>query len=459
METMLQNHYRIFVVEDDKIYGKSVTDALIMGFQEYEVSWYKSGKDCLDNLHLQPHIITLDYNRADKMPSEEILHKIHDFNPEIPVVIISGQRDVKVAVKLLKEGAYDYIVKDHESIPKLLNLLGKIQEKQKLLNDYSTLKQEVTRHYSFRKIIIGNSKEIQEVFFLMEKSAGTKIITTITGETGTGKDLVAKAIHYNSFYRKGPFIIVNMAAIPSELIESELFGHEKGAFTGALTRRIGKFELANNGTIFLDEIAEMPLNLQSKLLRVLQDKEITRIGGNNSITVKTRIIVATNKNLEEEVQKGNFREDLYYRLLGFPIHIPPLRNREDDCLVLAKYFLDDFCKQNELNKMTISVDAQNSILSYNWPGNVRELKAIIERAAVMTNDDMIHVTHLNFSAPLRKDKDTIFDEKLTMEDYKFKILRFYLQKYDNNIDKVSRILKMSKATIYRMLKLKPVSAN
>ena len=453
---MNKKDLHIFIVEDDANYGQNLSDIIDQSFPEYQIHWFKTGQDCLDNIHLHPSAITLDYNRADKMPSDEILNQIHDFNPEIPVIIVSGQIDVKVAVNLLKEGAYDYVVKDNESIPKIVHLIEKIIEKQKLITENSSLKKEVSKKYSFNDIIIGNSKVVHDVFDLMEKASGTNILVTINGETGTGKDLVAKAIHYNSSFSKGSFVVVNMAAIPNELIESELFGHEKGAFTGAITRRVGKFELAHKGTIFLDEIAETPLHLQTKLLRVLQDKEITRVGGNETVKVITRIVVATNKNLEEEVHKGNFREDLYYRLMGFPIKLPPLRERGDDCLILAKHFLDDFCAQNNMEPLTLDTDAQNAILQYEWPGNVRELKAIIERAAVMTNKGAITKESLNFSSPAKLISQ-FFDPNSTLEEYKFKILDYYLKKNNNNIDKVSRKLELSKATIYRMLKAKPMA--
>jgi transcriptional regulator with PAS, ATPase and Fis domain len=243
---------------------------------------------------------------------------------------------------------------------------------------------------------------------------------------------------------------VNVTAIPSELIESEMFGYEKGAFTGANTRKIGKFELANKGTIFLDEIGEMDINMQAKLLRVLQEKELTRIGGNKAIKFDARVIVATNKNLAKEVEKGNFREDLYYRLLGLPIEIPPLRFRGNDILILAKFFVDEFCKENKMNMLQISSKAQEKLMKYPFPGNVRELKAVMELACVLTNTDIIEEDHISFNSTNAK-SDFLLEED-TLQGYVQKIVKYYLQKYNNNVMVVAKKLDIGKSTIYRMLK-------
>jgi len=299
-------------------------------------------------------------------------------------------------------------------------------------------------------VIKGNSPAITRIFDLIDKATQTSIVVSLLGETGTGKDLVAKAIHYNSPRKVGSFVPINVSAIPSELIESEFFGYEKGAFTGANTRKKGKFELANDGTIFLDEIAEMDTNMQTKLLRVLQEKELTRVGGNATIKFDARVIVATNKDLAEEVNKGNFREDLYYRLLGLPIELPPLRERGDDILILAKFFLDEFCKENKLDKKVLSQEAQKRLLQYTYPGNVRELKAIIDLAAVMSNSNMINETDISFS---KKGFTTeLLNDDDTLEGFTRKILQHYLRKYDRNVLKVAKKLDIGKSTVYRMMK-------
>lgn len=283
----------------------------------------------------------------------------------------------------------------------------------------------------------------------MDKAAKTNITVSVTGETGTGKELVAKAIHYNSTKKKMPYVAVNVAAIPKELIESELFGHEKGAFTGAVARRLGKFEEAHKGTIFLDEIGELDISLQAKLLRVLQEKEITRVGGNTIVPIDTRIIVATHKNLAEEVQKGNFREDLYYRLLGLPINLPPLRDRGGDILVLAKHFLEEFSKENELGKKTLSPGAQEKLLSYSFPGNVRELKAMVELAAVLSDEDQVQEYDINFNAT-HASRDFLSQER-PLKEYTREIIQYYLDKYDSNVLLVASKLDVGKSTIYRMI--------
>jgi DNA-binding NtrC family response regulator len=323
-----------------------------------------------------------------------------------------------------------------------------------LVNEINTLKQEITEKYEFGNSIIGNSPAIKKVFDLMQKAIKTNITISITGETGTGKELVAKAIHYNSSRRKKPFIPVNISAVPKELIESELFGHEKGAFTGAVTRRIGKFEEADGGTIFLDEIAEMELSLQAKLLRVIQEREVTRVGGNSLIPIDVRLLVATHKNLADEVKNGSFREDLYYRLLGMPIQLPPLRDRETDIIVLAKYFLSNFCHENDMDDLTLSREAQEKLLRYHYPGNIRELKSIIELSAVMCNEREITAEDINFSSP--KSEENFTYQELSLKEYNDRIVDFFLRKYDNNVLKVADILDIGKSTIYRYLKEKTV---
>ncbi|MFI5164810.1 MAG: sigma-54-dependent transcriptional regulator, partial [Bacteroidia bacterium] len=312
----INSEFKIFVVEDNEWYCEMLAHHLSLN-PDYHVKKFFSGDEILRAIHENPAIVCLDYSLPDKNGSE-ILKKIKEFNPDIQVIIISGQEDIGVAVKLLKEGAYDYLLKNEETKDMLWNAINNIRQNMDLKKEIIDLKKEVVKKYDFSNIIIGKSNALAKTFQLIEKAAQGKITVSITGETGTGKELVAKAIHYNSERKNKPFVAVNVTAIPKELIESELFGHEKGAFTGANTRRIGKFEEANGGTLFLDEIAEMDISLQSKLLRALQEHEITRVGSNAAIPVDNRIIVATHKDLAEEVKKGNFREDLYYRLLGLP---------------------------------------------------------------------------------------------------------------------------------------------
>ena len=443
------NSFKIFIVEDDPLYGEMLKYHLSLN-PDNEVVKFETGEECLRNLYQAPSLISLDYSLPD-MSGFEVIKKVKEYNQDIPIVIVSGQEDVATAVKLLKDGAYDYFVKDEDTKERLWNTLKNIKERLELKEEINVLKEEIGKKYEFKKIIRGNSPAIKQIFKLIEKATTTNITVSLYGETGTGKELVAKAIHYNSIRVKYSFVPINVTAIPSELIESEFFGHEKGAFTGANSRKIGKFEMANKGTIFLDEIGEMDINMQAKLLRVIQEKELTRVGGNRPIKFDARVIVATNKNLSKEVQKGNFREDLYYRLLGLPIEIPPLRYRGNDILILAKFFVDDFCKENKLDKMEISAKAQEKLLKYPFPGNVRELKAVMELSCVLTNSGVIAEDHITFNSTNAK-SDFLLEED-TLQGYVKKIVKYYLQKYNNNVMVVAKKLDIGKSTIYRMLKM------
>ncbi len=445
------NHCKIFIVEDDPFYGELLKRHLQLN-PDNEVFLYKSGKECIENLHIKPDMISLDYRLPD-MQGDEVMRKVFLEYPEMPIVIVSGQEDVKTALDLLDKGAYDYFVKDNDTKNRLWNLINKIREKEKLISEIDELKDEVGRKYNFNNIK-GNSPAIKNVFKLLDKALKTRITVSITGETGTGKELVAKAIHYNSKFAKSPFVAVNVAAVPTELIESEMFGHEKGAFTGAAARKIGKFEQANTGTLFLDEIGEMDLGMQAKLLRALQEREITRVGGNDVINIDSRLIVSTNRNLAEEVRKGTFREDLYYRLLGLPIELPPLRARGNDIIILAKFFIQDFCKVNGLSQKTLSAESQEKLMKYPYPGNVRELKAIIELACVMADNDEIAGENINFNST-----DSITDfliEECTLGEYNRRIIKYYLDKHDGNVVLAAKKLDIGKSTIYRMLKNKEI---
>lgn len=439
---------KIFVVEDDQLFAKTLKFHLSLN-PDYEVELYPDGKKCLDNLYKNPAMITLDYNLPG-LTGLQVMRKIKELNKDIPIIVISSQHDVKVAVDLLKEGAYDYIVKDEDMFQRMWKALNEINEKMLLQKKINELEQEIGKKYKFENLIKGQSSAILGVFNLMDKAIRTNITVSISGETGTGKELVSKAIHYNSDRRNKPFIAVNVSAIPSELIESELFGHEKGSFTDAVARRIGKFEEANNGTLFLDEIGDMDMTMQTKLLRVLQEEEVTRVGGNNTIKLNVRLIVATHKNLAEEVKKGNFREDLYYRLLGLPIMLPPLRDRDNDIIILAKHFVDEFAVKNKLGKLTISPSAQEKLRKYPFPGNIRELKAVIELAAIMTNNDVINPEHVVFNST--SELEGLLSEELTMREYYTRIIKHYLKKYNNKVTKVAEILDIGKSSIYNLMK-------
>ncbi len=444
----MEKNIRIFAVEDDPTYLKFLEYVLSLN-PDFEVFFYSTGTDCIKNLHLKPSIIILDYTLPD-ISGDEVLAKVKNFDPAIQVIIVSGQEKIGTAVHLLKHGAYDYIIKNEDTKDLLLNAINNARKSLSLSLEVQSLRSELSEKYDFENIITGNSNAMKNVFALMKKAVNNNITVSITGETGTGKELIAKSIHYNSLRKKGPFVPVNIAAIPRELIESELFGHEKGAFTGAVTRRIGKFEEAQNGTIFLDEIGEMDMNLQAKLLRVIQEKEVTRVGGNNTIKLDVRVLVATNKDLAEEVKKSRFREDLYYRLLGLPILVPPLRERGNDVIILAQHFLTEFCRENKMQDLRFTKNAIEKLLKYHYPGNVRELKSIVELAAVLSDGPEIDEDDIRYNS-IMDDKKLNFEE-LTLREYNFAIIRHMLEKYDNNVLKVAKKLDIGKSTIYRYLK-------
>lgn len=439
---------KIFVVEDDPAYSKFLRYVLGLN-PDYDVEYFSTGKECLQNLHKNPTVVTLDYSLPD-MPGEKVLEEILSVIPEAQVIIVSAQEKISTAVDLMKAGAYYYIPKDTEAKDRLLYTIKNAREKVSQLKEIVQLKKEISEKYEFEKSIIGTSIPIKKIFDLMEKAVKTNISVSISGETGTGKELIAKAIHYSSKRKNQPFVAVNIAAIPRDLIESELFGHEKGAFTGAITRRIGKFEEADGGTLFLDEIGEMDPNLQAKLLRVLQEREVTRIGGNQVIKLDVRIIAATHRDLSLEVKEGRFREDLYYRLLGLPIHLPPLRERGTDVVLIAKHFLDQFAKENQLPKCKISAEAQEKLLQHPFPGNVRELKSVIELAAVM--GDGLELKPQDITYTNMKGIDSFLHQEMKMEEYMFRIIRHFLNKYNNDVLEVARRLDIGKSSIYRYLK-------
>jgi two-component system, NtrC family, response regulator AtoC len=437
----------IFIVEDDAWYADLLEYNLKLN-SEYEVEKFLNAEDCFQNLHKNPMAITLDYSLPG-ISGGEALAQINKSNPSIPVIMISGQEDITTAIELLKEGAYDYIVKNDDAPRRLWRTLTNIRENVKLRLENETLKEAVAEKYSFSNLIIGQSPALMSVFALMQKALNNNISVSICGETGTGKDLVAKALHYNSDRRENPFVAINVSAIPSNLMESELFGHEKGAFTGAIAQRIGKFEEAHKGTLFLDEISEMDINMQSKLLRVLQEKEIIRVGSNDVVKVDVRIITASNKDLAAMVKAGTFRMDLYYRLMGLPINLPPLRERGSDILLLVNFFVKRFCKENNLPLKTLSVEAQKKILSYRFPGNIRELRSIIELSVILSEDKIISPDDIQILG--NQEGDNILEKEMTMEEYNVKILSHFLKVYKKNAILVAGKLDLSRATVYRMI--------
>jgi DNA-binding NtrC family response regulator len=384
---------RIFVVEDNEFFSHLIKQKLEN--DQREISLFASAETFRNSLHQNPDIVILDYNLPESN-GIDLLKEIKNFNQEIKTILISGQDKVEVVIEAYENGAEEYIKKDDNALTLLELKVQKHSSEVNLRKEVDLLREQIIDRNKYSRII-GESQAILKVLRLIQKVEKTNMLALITGESGTGKELVASAIHYNSERRNKPFVAVNVAAIPEDLIESELFGHERGAFTGADTKRIGKFEEANEGTIFLDEIGEMDIHMQTKLLRVLQESKITRLGSNKEIPLNVRVIAATNKNLAQRVKDGKMREDLYYRLQGFLIHLPPLRERENDLLLLAKTMLQQFCTANRLPVKTFSSESLKAMMNHPWSGNVRELKAFVERSVLISDGEIIEAEDLIFS--------------------------------------------------------------
>ncbi|ALW87284.1 regulator [Hymenobacter sedentarius] len=438
--------FKIFVVEDNQWYGELLLHRLGQN-PNNSVQRFTTARACLEQLGQQPDFITLDYSLPDAK-GEQVLRQIKERLPGTEVVVISGQEDVSTAVSMLRQGAYDYLVKDDNTLDRLWNLVGKVEQQVRLRRENTQLRKQIGSRYSPGQAILGEHASVQLVQALIAKAARTAITVSVSGETGTGKELVAKAIHYQSSRAGQPLVAVNMAAIPRELVESELFGHEKGAFTGAVARRVGRLEEAHGGTLFLDEIADLEPSLQAKLLRVLQEREVTRVGGSHTVAFDVRLIVATHRDLLAEVQAGRFREDLYYRLLGLPIVLPPLRQRGNDILLLAEAFIAEFCALNNLPPRQLTNGARARLLEHPFPGNVRELKAVVELAAVLADGEQIQAADL----PLRAGPAAVGPgSQLSLRDQTTAIVQACLDEMGGDVLAVAARLRIGKSTIYRML--------
>ncbi len=440
--------FKIFVVEDDIWYREMISHHLTLN-PDHIISKYSTASDCLKNMHKNPDLVTIDLSLPD-LSGDILFQKIKDICPETSVIILSGQDDIGKAIQLIKRGVDDYLVKNEATLDLLWNSINKIGERRILKDEIRELKVKSEKSSKYDIDLIGQSECIKNVTILIERAARSNINVSITGDTGTGKEIVARCIHLKSSRKNKNFVPVNMAAIPSELLESELFGHEKGAFTGAIHRKIGKFEEANGGTLFLDEIAELDINMQSKILRVLQEREMTRVGGNNLIKLDIRLIVATHKILTDEIKNKSFREDLYFRIMGLTIHLPPLRDRGNDIVLLTEYYIDKYVKENNMAGITITQSAREKLLDYHFPGNIRELKAIIELAMVMCNhnritaDDIVLTTKNETIDNSREDK--------SLREHIHDIIQYQLSKNGNNVIETAKKLDIGKSTIYKMLK-------
>jgi two-component system NtrC family response regulator len=405
--------YSILIIDDEQTQREVLTGYLKK--KGYHLLSADSGEEGIRLIkENMVDIVLSDFKMPDKT-GMEVLEEVKKINPEISFVMITAYSTVEDAVKAMRLGAYDYLSKPVD-LDELDMMIEKITEHRNLKSEIQNLKSQLREKHKLTSII-SQSPKMEEVLSIASRAAESNASILITGENGTGKEVVAKAVHYISLRKNGPFVAVNIPALSENLLESELFGHEKGSFTGADKMRKGRFEIAEGGTIFLDEIGDIPPAMQVKLLRVLQEREIERVGGTEKIPVNVRIISATNKNLEQKIKEGIFREDLFYRLNIVTIFIPPLRERKEDILPMIEFFINKYSVQNNKSGMEISKEAADSLLKYNFPGNVRELENIIERAVVLSRSSVITISDLPMNVRGFKDEVasvTIEDE--TMND-------------------------------------------
>ncbi|HKL26438.1 MAG TPA: sigma-54 dependent transcriptional regulator [Desulfuromonadales bacterium] len=377
----MDHNAKILLIDDDR--GSREGLGLLLRQEGYEVDTLDSGEAALQALGKEPYDVIITDLILPGASGIDLLKTVKEMDLPCNVILITGNASAETAVEAMKEGAFDYITKPID-FQKLQLLTDKAVEKSRLVAENLYLRQQLRGKYKFDNII-GSSSAMQEVFTCMEKIMNTDSTVLILGESGTGKELVARAIHYNSHRKQKPFVAINCGAIPAELLESELFGHVRGAFTGAVADKQGKFEQADQGTIFLDEIGTMPVHLQMKLLRVLQEHEVERVGSSKKVSFNVRVISATNSNLDELVEKGQFREDLYYRLNVIPVPLPALRERLEDIPLLARHFLQKSCKAMQREPMNFTGEAIQALEAYDWPGNVREMENAIERAVALAD--------------------------------------------------------------------------
>jgi two-component system, NtrC family, response regulator AtoC len=446
----------IFIIDDEESIIKMLSH-WVKNQWGYNVKTFSNGTSALNSLSDSPDLVLLDIMLPD-INGNEILGKVKQRTPHLPVIMLSAQGSVEVALESIRLGAFDYFPKPVDK-NRLEPAIRNAIKNYDLEREVEKLKENLQREFSFEHIISAD-KKMQEAFRMISKVLDNDITVLITGESGTGKELVARAIHYNGKRKNAPFVVVNCASIPRELLESELFGHEKGAFTGAHQRKIGKFELAKGGSIFLDEIGEMEMSLQAKILRVIQQKEFDRVGGNEIIKTDVRIISATNRDLKTAVDNKNFREDLYYRLCSFPIHIPPLRERKGDIVVLVEHFLKTFNEKLGKNIKGVSRTALKYLYDYDWPGNIRELENMLERCIILADKETIDVDILppnvatNLGSSSFNSSGVLFGDEsavIPFEKLKEEAIRHALKSTGGNIVDAARKLKIGRATLYRLM--------
>ena len=413
---------RVLIIDDEKSIRNTLKE--ILEYESYTIDEASDGASALEKLNEESYDVVLCDIKMPKMDGLEVLTKAQEITPDTPFVMISGHGTVETAVEATKKGAFDFIQKPPD-LNRLLITLRNAVDKGSLVVETKVLKRKVTK----TREIIGDSPAIQKINETIEKVAPTDARVLITGENGTGKELVARWIHEKSNRAKSPIIEVNCAAIPSELIESELFGHEKGSFTSAIKQRIGKFEQANGGTLFLDEIGDMSLSAQAKVLRALQENKITRVGGDKDIEVNVRVIAATNKDLLQEIDRGNFRMDLYHRLSVILIHLPSLNERDDDIPLLAERFLKEVCEDNGVPRKNFTQGALQELKKINWSGNIRELRNVVERLVILGAQKITEEDVLSYSNPKSKNSNaqSIFEKFDKLQEFKDHVERIFIE--------------------------------
>ncbi|MBP6304135.1 MAG: sigma-54-dependent Fis family transcriptional regulator [Bacteroidia bacterium] len=413
---------RVLIIDDEKSIRNTLKE--ILEYEGYSVDEAADGHAGLEKLNDESYDVVLCDIKMPKMDGLEVLSKAQDICPDTPFVMISGHGTLETAVEATKKGAYDFISKPPD-LNRLLITLRNAIDKSSLVIETKVLKRKVTK----TREIIGDSPAIQKIIETIEKVAPTDARVMITGENGTGKELVARWIHEKSNRNKSPLIEVNCAAIPSELIESELFGHEKGSFTSAIKQRIGKFEQAHGGTLFLDEIGDMSLSAQAKVLRALQENKITRVGGDKDIEVNVRVIAATNKDLLQEIDRGNFRMDLYHRLSVILIHLPSLNERDDDIPLLAEKFLKEICEDGGIPKKTFTPGALQELKKINWSGNIRELRNVVERLIILAANKITEEDVLSYSNPKSKNasSQSVYERFDRLQEFKDHVERIFIE--------------------------------
>jgi len=434
--------FSILLIDDEPAQLQSMKSFLSRrGFQVFATD---NGPDGLEIAKNNPIDLVLTDYRMPEWSGAEVLDNIKELNPDIEVVVITAYGSVEDAVSLMKAGAYDYLNKPID-LDELESLIERVREKRQLVRENRQLKEQLQERYKFESII-SQSGEMEDVLNTAARVANSKATVLVRGESGTGKELIARAIHVASPRRANPFVVINIAALPENLLESELFGHEKGAFTGASEMRIGRFEQANGGTLFIDEVGEIPLPVQVKLLRAIQFGQIERLGSNKSIDVDVRIIGATHRDLEEMMEQGEFREDLYFRMNVVAIQVPPLRKRKTDIPLLVDHFIQKYADENQKSIQGITRDALDELMKYDFPGNVRELQNIIERAVVMSRNEQITLQDLPQNLKAARQSNQFNPHELTasyeekMQAYERAMIREALEQSDGNQSAAARLL-------------------